>query len=73
MFSKKDSCCKKCSFECFTGYEVETHAFPLSLCIKIPQMNGYVKYFNDNKCMNLLSHDREFLKKKMKYLNIYFY
>ena len=26
-------------------------------------MNGYVKYFNDNKCMNLLVHDKELLKK----------
>ena len=26
-------------------------------------MNGCVKYFNDNKCMNLLVHDKELLKK----------
>ena len=26
-------------------------------------MNGYVKYFSDNKCMNLLVHDEELLKK----------
>ena len=26
-------------------------------------MNAYVKYFNDSKCLNLLFHDREFLKK----------
>ena len=26
-------------------------------------MNGYVKYFNDNTCMNLLVHDKELLKK----------
>ena len=27
------------------------------------QMNGYVKYFNDNKCMNLLIYDKVLLKK----------
>ena len=25
----------------------------------LPQMNGYVKYFNENKCMNLLVHHKE--------------
>ena len=54
---------KKVSFKCFIGYINETDAFPIPLRIKIPQMNGYVKYFNDNKCMNLLVHDDEILKK----------
>ena len=54
---------KKVSFKCFIGYINETDAFPIPLRIKIPQMNGYVKYFNDNKCMNLLVHDDEVLKK----------
>ena len=44
-------------------YIHENHAFPVPLSIKLPQMNGYVKYFNDNKCMNLLVHDKELLKK----------
>ena len=26
-------------------------------------MNGYVKYFKDNKCMNLLVNDKDLLKK----------
>ena len=64
---KKDSCGKKGSFKYFIGYMNETDAFPVPLCIKLSQMNGYVKYFNDNKCMNLLVHDRELLKKYMKY------
>ena len=54
---------KKVSFKCFIGYINETDAFPIPLRIKIPQMNGYVKYFNHNKCMNLLVHDDEVLKK----------
>ena len=54
---------KKVSFKCFIGYINETDAFPMPLRIKIPQMNRYVNYFNDNKCMNLLVHDDEVLKK----------
>ena len=26
-------------------------------------MNGYVKYWNDNECLNLLVHNKEMLKK----------
>ena len=28
------------------------------LCITLPQLNGYVKYFDSNKRMNLLVHDK---------------
>ena len=38
-------------------------ALLVPLCIKLPQMNGYVKYFNYSKGMNLLVHDKELLKK----------
>ena len=38
--------------------------FPVPLCIKLLQINGYVKYFNRNsKCINPLVHDNELLKK----------
>ena len=31
------------------------NALPSPLCIKIPQINAYAKYFGkNNKCMNLL-------------------
>ena len=30
-------------------------------------MNLYVKYFNVNKCINLLVHDKELLKNTIKY------
>ena len=63
VLSKKDSYCKKGSFKYFIGYINEPDSFLVPLCIKLPQMNGYVKYFNDNKCMNLLTHDKELLKK----------
>ena len=61
--SKKDLYCKKGSFKYFIGHIDEIDAFPVPLCIKIPQMNGYVKYFNDEKCMNLLVPDKELLKR----------
>ena len=55
---------KKGSFKYFIEYINETDAFPVPLCIKLPQMNGYVKYFDsNNKCFNLLIHDKEWLKK----------
>ena len=49
------------------GYISETKAFLIPLCIKLPQINGYVKYFNDNTCMNLLVYEKELLKNTMKY------
>ena len=60
---KKDSFGKKGSFKYFIGYIHEGNAFPIPLCIKPSQMKGYVKCFNDTKCINLLAHDEEFLKK----------
>ena len=34
------------------------------LCVKLPQMNAHVKYFDkNNKCINLLVNDKEILKK----------
>ena len=54
VLPKKDSYGKKCSFKYFIGYINETDAFPVPLCIKLPQMNGYVKYFDCNsKCIKL--------------------
>ena len=38
--------------------------FPAPLCIKLPQMNGYSKYFdNNNKDMNFLVNDKEIPEK----------
>ena len=63
MLSKKDSYGKKGSLKYFIGYIAETDAFPVPLYIKLPQINGCVKYFNADKWMNLLVHDGELLKK----------
>ena len=63
VLSKKDSYGKKGSFKYFIGYTNKTDTSPVPLYIKLAQMNRYVKYFNDNKCMNLLVHDEELLGK----------
>ena len=44
--------------------QVIGNAFLMPLCIKLLQMNGYVKYFDsNNKYINLLVDDKELLKK----------
>ena len=65
--NRKYSYGKKGPFKYFVGYINETDAFPVLLCIKLLLMNEYVKYFNNNKCMNLLVHDEELIKNAMKY------
>ena len=64
VLSKKYLYAKKGSFKYFIEYISETSAFPIPLCIKFPQMDGYFKYFDSNdNYLNLLVHDKEFLKK----------
>ena len=64
VLSKKDLYRKKSSFKCFVGYINESDAFSAPLCVKLPQTNGYVKYFDsNNKCINLLLHDKKLFKK----------
>ena len=63
MLPKRDLYGKKGSFKYFTRYISETNVFPILLCLKLPQMKGYVKYFKVNKSMNLLVYDKESLKK----------
>ena len=48
VLSKKDSYSKIGLLKCFIGYINKTNAFPVSLCIKILQMNEYVKCFDSN-------------------------
>ena len=57
----------KDSFKYFIGYRHEGNAFPSPLCIKLPQMNTYAKYFDKNsKYMNHLVKDEKILKKYLK-------
>ena len=64
MLSNKESYGNKGSYKYFIGYIPKGDALPSPLCIKFPQMNAYVKYFDkNNKCINLLVHDKEILEK----------
>ena len=54
VLSKKDSYAKKGSFKYYKCIFI----YPILLFRKISQMNGYVKYFNDSKYMNLLGHNK---------------
>ena len=64
MLSRKDLYSKKGSFINFIGCISQANAFPIPLCIKLPQMNGYTKCFDSNtKLIDFLVHDIELLKK----------
>ena len=55
--------CNKCSFKCYIGYG-HKDGTTSSLNIKLPQLTGYVKYFNHGDTLiNFLVADKEFLKK----------
>ena len=66
VLSSKYSYGNKGSFKYFIGYIYIGNVFPIPLCIKIPQMNGYVKYFdNNNKYINFSVHDKKLLWDKI--------
>ena len=60
LVSKKESYRTKNSLEYFIGYN---DGFIRPLCIKLPQMVGYVKYFYSNKALSLKVIDNKLLKK----------
>ena len=54
----------KDSFKYFIGSRHKGNAFPSPLGVKVPQMNAYAKYFDENnKYINLLVNDKEIFKK----------
>ena len=55
---------KKNSLKCFIGYSDNNNIRPL--CIKLPQMIGYAKYFDDIKTMSFRVIDKELVKKYTK-------
>ena len=60
----------KDSFKYFIGYRYKGNFFPSSLCVKLPEMNAYTKYFDkDFKYVNLLVNDIEILEKYTKIWN----
>ena len=68
IISDKKSYGSKDSFKYFIGYTHKGSSFPSPLCIKLPQMNGYSKYCDENnEYVNLLVNDKEMLKNILKY------
>ena len=61
LISKKESYSTKKSIKYFTGYYDIDVIRPL--CIRLPEMIGYVKCFNSNKTMSFKVSDEKRLKK----------
>ena len=61
LVSKKDPYDSKNSFKYFIGYNDNDVIRPL--CIKVPQMIGYVKNFESNTTMSFKISDKQLLKK----------
>ena len=59
LVSKKESYGTKNSLKCFIGYKDDNLIRPL--CIKLPQMIGYVKHFDSNKTMSFKVSDNKLL------------
>ena len=52
LVSKKESYGNKNSFKYFIGYNDNDNIRPL--CIRLPQMTGYVRKFNENATMSFI-------------------
>ena len=61
LASKKESYGKKGSIKYFVGYNDKDVI--RSLCVKFPQMVGYVKNFDGNKMMSFRVNDKKMLEK----------
>ena len=61
LVSRKETYSKKSSVKYFIGYDDHDYFGPL--CIKVPQMIGYVKHFDSNKTMSFMVIDNKLLKK----------
>ena len=62
--SKKESYGTKNAIKYFIGYIDNNEIKPI--CIRLPQMIGYAKYFNDNKFMSFKVIDKNLLNKNNK-------
>ena len=60
LVSKKESYGTKRSFKHFIGYNDNDIIRPL--CIRLPQMTGYVRKFNENSTMSFRVEDKQLLK-----------
>ena len=60
LVSKKEPYGTKNSFKYFTGYNDNDVIRPLS--IRLPQMTGYAKNFNENATMSFKANNKQLLK-----------
>ena len=60
LVSKKEPYSTKNSFKYFIGYNDNDIIRPL--CIRLPQMTGYVRKFNENSTMSFRVEDKQLLK-----------
>ena len=60
LVSKKESCGNKISVKYFIGYNDNDVIRPL--CIRLPQMTGYVRKFDENVTMSFIVKDKKLLK-----------
>ena len=61
---KKEPCGTKSSHKYFIGYNDNDNIRPL--CIKLPQMTGYARKFNENSTMSFIVKDKKLLKEYTK-------
>ena len=64
LVSKKEPYGNKNSFKYFIGYNDNDVIRPL--CIRLPQMTGYARKFNENATMSFIVKDKKLLKKYTK-------
>ena len=60
LVSKKEPYGTNNLFKCFIGYNDSDIIIPL--CIRLPQMTGYVRKFNENSTMSFRVTDKQLLK-----------
>ena len=64
LVSKKESYGNKNSFKYFIGYNDNDVIRPL--CIRLPQMTGYARKFDENATMSFIVKNKQLLKKYIK-------
>ena len=64
LVSKKEPYGNKNSFKYFIGYNDNDVIRPL--CIRLPQMTGYARKFDENATMSFIVKDKQLLKKYTK-------
>ena len=64
LVSKKELYGNKSSFRYFIGYNDDDVVRPL--CIRLPQISGYARKFNENATISFIVQDKKLLKKYIK-------